>query len=169
VFTELFRIPTPLPGRLAVAPRPRGGDWLDDEMRGGHDAGTDLVVSLLTPEESAEFGLEREAETGAVHGMRVRTFPIPDRDVPASRSAFRELVDEIARELAAGRRVVVHCRQGIGRAGLVAAGTLVSAGVPLSAAVEQVSAARGRPVPETPAQKRWLNEFARETIGSEAV
>jgi hypothetical protein len=27
---ELFWIPTPSPGRLAMAPRPRGGDWLDE-------------------------------------------------------------------------------------------------------------------------------------------
>ena len=30
---DLFTIPTPYPGRLAVAPRPRGGDWLDEFAR----------------------------------------------------------------------------------------------------------------------------------------
>src|SRR4051794_18897663 len=30
--SELFWIPVPFPGRLAIAPRPRGGDWLGDEI-----------------------------------------------------------------------------------------------------------------------------------------
>lgn len=163
VFTELFWIPTPLPGRLAVAPRPRGGDWLEDEMRGWCDAGIDLVVSLLSADEADEFGLQGEARAAAARGIRFRSFPIPDRGVPAPGSAFRELVDEIVDELAAGRRVAVHCRQGIGRAGLVAVAVLVAAGLDVAAAVERVGESRGRPVPETPAQRRWLDEYAAAT------
>ena len=126
MLTELFWIPTPLSGRLAIAPRPRGGDWLDDEMRAWHDAEIDLVVSLLTPEEEEEFELEREAAAGAAHEVRLLSFPIPDRGVPASRIGFRDLVSAIVRELSIGRRVAVHCRQGIGRAGLVAVGVLIA-------------------------------------------
>jgi predicted protein tyrosine phosphatase len=164
--TDLFPILTPYPGRLTVAPRPRGGDWLNDEMAGWRAAGTGLVVSLLTPGEESEFGLEGETEAVASSGMRFIGFPIPDRDVPALRDRFRELVSAIAGELAAGRGVVIHCRQGIGRAGLVAAGVLVAAGLDPDAAVARVSAARGRPVPETPAQRRWLDEFAGELLAT---
>jgi hypothetical protein len=32
--TELFWIPGPWKGKLAIVPRPRGGDWLDDEVGG---------------------------------------------------------------------------------------------------------------------------------------
>jgi protein-tyrosine phosphatase len=160
--TDLFPIPTPYPGRLAVAPRPRGGDWLDDEMAGWRAAGAELVVSLLTTGEMAEFNLEGEAAAATASGMRFAGFPIPDRGVPGSRDRFREVVSEVARELAAGHGVVVHCRQGIGRAALVAVGVLVAAGLDPGEAVSRVSAARGRPVPETPAQRRWLDEFAGE-------
>jgi predicted protein tyrosine phosphatase len=162
--TDLFPIPTPYPGRLAFAPRPRGGDWLADEMAGWRAAGAEMVVSLLTPGEEAEFGLEGEADAAGANGLRFVRFPVPDRDVPASRDGFRELVSEVAGELAAGRGVVVHCRQGIGRAGLVAVGVLIAAGLDPDAAVNRVSAARGRPVPETPAQRRWLDEFAGELL-----
>jgi hypothetical protein len=47
---------------------------------------------------------------------------------------------------------------------LVAAAVLIAAGVDPDAAVQRVSAARGRPVPETPAQRRWLDEFAGELL-----
>src|SRR5207248_2187949 len=164
--TDLFTIPTPYPGRLAVAPRPRGGDWLGDEMAGWRAAGAELVVSLLTPGEAAEFTLEGEAVAAETSGMRLVAFPVPDRDVPASRDRFREVVSEVTGELAAGRGVVIHCRQGIGRAGLVAAGVLVAAGLDPGEAVARVSAARGRPVPETPAQRRWLDEFAGELLAT---
>ena len=163
---ELFWIPTPFPGRLAVAPRPRGGDWLEDEMKGGREAGIDVVVSLLTPNEITEFELEREADAAQKSGIRFRSFPIVDRDVPASRTGLLELVDEITQELTAARRVVVHCRQGIGRAGLVAAGVLIAAGIDPETAVARLTAARGRPVPETPDQRRWLDAFANETLAA---
>lgn len=164
--TELFWVPTPFPGRLAVAPRPRGGDWLDDEMAAWHAAGIETVVSLLTPDEVGEFDLEGEADAGAAHGVRFLSLPVPDREIPATRVAFERLVSEIAGELADGRGVAVHCRQGIGRAGLTAAAVLITAGLDPAAAVERVSAARGRPVPETPAQRRWLDEFARERVAA---
>jgi len=163
---ELFWVPTPLPGRLAVAPRPRGGDWLDDEMAAWRQAGVDVVVSLLTPGEAEEFDLEGEADAAERAGLRFRAFPVVDRDVPASRAGFRGVVGEIAAELGEGRGVVVHCRQGIGRAGLVAGGVLIAAGSGPGDAVERLTAARGRVVPETPAQRRWLDEFANETLAA---
>lgn len=167
--TELFWVPTAFPGRLAVAPRPRGGDWLGDEMAAWRAAGVETVVSLLTPGEVEEFDLEDEPAAGAAHGVRFLSLPVPDRETPASRAAFEGLVSEIAGELAGGRGVAVHCRQGIGRAGLTAAAVLIAAGLDPAAAVERVSAARGRPVPETPAQRRWLDEFARDRAGATSV
>jgi len=50
---DLFWIPGPWRGRLAVATRPRGGDWLADEAAGWRRAGLDVVVSLLENEEAA--------------------------------------------------------------------------------------------------------------------
>ncbi len=36
----VYWVETPLPGRLAVMPRPRAGDWLADEVAGWKTAGT---------------------------------------------------------------------------------------------------------------------------------
>jgi protein-tyrosine phosphatase len=165
--TELFWIPTPLPGRLAIAPRPRGEDWLAEELQAWRDAGVDVIVSLLTPEEVEEFTLTVEADAAEKAGIRFRSYPIADRKVPASQATFRDLVDELTRELNAGRRVLVHCRQGIGRAGLVAAAVLVAGGIDSDTAVEKLTAARGRPVPETPEQRRWLDAFASDLSAAE--
>ena len=51
MLTELYWIDGPWPGKLAISARARGGDWLEDEMRGWRRNGIDTVVSLLTPAE----------------------------------------------------------------------------------------------------------------------
>ncbi len=158
--TELFWIPSNTPGRLAIAPRPRGGNWLDDELASWHRAGVGTVVSLLTPDEAAELELSDEASLATVHGLQFLSHPIPDYGVPASAVAAGEVVGSIAELLANGRSVLIHCRQGIGRAGLMAAAILRTLGLDSEAAVRAVTAARGRPVPETPEQLRWVQIFA---------
>src|SRR2546430_4839831 len=58
---DLFWIPGPWPGRLAITNRPRGGDWLQDEIAGLHSAGVEVLVSLLEAEEERELQLRQEA------------------------------------------------------------------------------------------------------------
>jgi hypothetical protein len=41
--TELYWIERPWRGRLAIMPRPRGGDWLDDEIQSWRRSGVDVV------------------------------------------------------------------------------------------------------------------------------
>jgi protein-tyrosine phosphatase len=84
---------------------------------------------------------------------------MPDRGVPASTQDALALLRTIRAELEAGRNVAVHCRQGIGRSGLIAAGVLVISGVPAGKALEVVSSARGQVVPETPAQVAWVRQL----------
>ena len=158
--TELYWIPNPGSGRLAIGPRPRGGDWLDDEIRAWRDAGVRVVVSLLTPEEVELFCLEGEAAACRTHGVEFLSFPIPDRGVPASRNDFSRLITTLEGRLAEGKGVAIHCRQGIGRAALAAICVLARSGEPPEVVRRRVGAAHGRPVPETPEQQRWSFDFA---------
>jgi protein-tyrosine phosphatase len=156
---ELYPIPTPAPGRLAILPRPRGGDWLADDVAAWRRAGVDVVVSLLTPDETADLGLEAEADECRAHGIEFRSLPTPDRGVPAF-AAAADLIARLAGSVADGRTVAVHCRQGVGRSAVLAAGVLTALGVDADSAVRAVADARGCPVPETPEQRRWIAEFA---------
>jgi protein-tyrosine phosphatase len=131
-------------------------------VRGWREDGIEVVVSLLTPEESSELGLREEAEHARGAGLEFHGFPIPDRGVPGSRAATAELVELLGRALAAGRSVALHCRQGIGRSALVAASLLVAAGEEPAAALGTIERVRGVPVPETAAQRRWVEELALE-------
>jgi protein-tyrosine phosphatase len=69
-------------------------------------------------------------------------------------------LEELDADLSAGKNAVIHCRQGVGRTGLVAACLLVTKGLSSGAAISSVSAARGTPVPETEEQRRWIDHYA---------
>ena len=121
MYTPLYWIDGPGTGRLAVASRPRGGDWLEEEIRAWQHAGLDTVVSLLTAEEVTELALSDEETWCQVHGVQFYAFPITDRGVPTSRSASVELVRKLDTALTEGKSMVIHCRQGIGRSAVLAA------------------------------------------------
>lgn len=160
--TELYWIEGPWPGRLAIMPRPRGGDWLEDEITSWRRLGIHGIVSALTGEEIAELDLIREKELCEEAGIEFVAFPIADRGVPLSAKDTLELGGRLEQELARGRKVAIHCRQGIGRASLLAACVLAVGGVDAASAFERIAEARGCAVPDTSEQRAWVARFARE-------
>jgi protein-tyrosine phosphatase len=160
MMAKVFWVAGPWRGQLGILPRPRGGDWLGDEAAAWRAAGIDMVVSLLEPEEEAQLVLEGEAAAAAANGTDFRGFPIPDRGVPASNESVAELADHIVEALDMGKNVAVHCRQGIGRSGMIVGGVLVAAGTDVPTALRTIKDSRGLDVPETEEQQRWLRDFA---------
>jgi len=160
--TELYWLEGPWPGRLALSARPRGGDWLDDEAEVWCRAGIGAVLSLLTPREVEDLDLAAERAAVESRAMRFRSLPIPDRDVPPSKSDFDRVLRQLDADLAGGANALVHCRQGVGRTGLFAACLLIARGEDPAAAIRRVAQARHLPIPETPEQRRWIESFASE-------
>ncbi len=146
--------------RVAIVPRPRGGDWLEDELRAMKQAGVDVLVSMLTPEEQSELGLNEEAELCGKIGLEFRSFPINDREAPASAAETRHAVSELRKELHAGRSIATHCRASIGRSSVLLACLLVDEGWSVERAFEQLSSARGTRVPDTAEQVQWVGRYA---------
>jgi protein-tyrosine phosphatase len=166
---EVYWIPGPWPGRLGILPRPRGGDWLLDEVWSWRAAGIDVVASLLTADEVTEFDLKEEEALSRAKGVEFYSFPIPDRGVPGSRRELAELVDRLETALESGKNVAVHCRQGIGRSALVTASLLVAAGEEPDGAFRRIEEIRGRPVPETAEQRAWVfTKFGHGRLSSRA-
>ncbi len=162
MYTELHWVDGPWPGKLAISARPRGGDWLDEELASWRKSGVDEVVSLLTPEEVESLDLQDEAAHSRDTGMRFRSFPIVDRSVPASKWAALRLIEDLDAALSAGKSISIHCRQGIGRAGLIAASLLVARGLRPADALERISLSRGVAIPETVEQRAWVEGLASE-------
>ena len=157
---QLYWIDGGSPGRLAMLPRPRGGEWLEDEVRAWKHEGIDIVVSLLTEEEIEELGLAREAELCAADGMEYVSFPVVDHGVPESTRQMRQLGEKMAKRLAEGKSVAIHCRAAIGRSAVVAAVILNFTGMDVATAFQKIATARGCPVPDTDEQREWVETFA---------
>ncbi|GAA1377494.1 protein-tyrosine phosphatase family protein [Catellatospora chokoriensis] len=157
--TTAYVVDWPAAGRLALMPRPEGGQRLRDEVDSLRRQGVDTVVSALTAPENERLGLVGEEQAVRAAGMRFVSFPIPDFGVPDF-TAYRELTGRLADEVAAGRFVLAHCFGGIGRATVVAGGVLIRLGASAADATAAVGAARGLPVPETEPQRAILARLA---------
>lgn len=157
----MYSIDRVFPGHIAILPRPRGGDWLERDVAEWKREGIEIVASLLTGDENRDLELDDEPSRMAKAGIDFVAFPIEDRGVPRDADAFAELAYELATELDGGRNVGIHCRQGIGRSGLLVTAVLLAEGIELDRALNLASSARGLAVPETPEQRRWIEEYAR--------
>jgi protein-tyrosine phosphatase len=157
---EIYWIPSPWKGRLAVLPRPQGGDCLEDEINGFREAGVDVMVSALEEPEEAMLELSEESELCQAQGIEFISFPIPDGTAPTSEKPVGELVRLLETRLAAGKNVAIHCRAGIGRCIVLAACTLALAGVEPEDAFQKIQQARGCHVPDKKEQEEFVKRFA---------
>ena len=163
---DWFPIPMAVAGRLVIVARPRGNDWLVDDVAAWKRQGVTTVVSLLAKDEAESLGLAEEAKTVESAGMKFVSFPIDDLGIPQQKETFLDLTAELARRISAGETVAMHCRQGLGRAPLTAIGVLQALGFRTDSAVEAVSQARGRSVPETLEQRYWLDHLPSLATGA---
>jgi protein-tyrosine phosphatase len=158
--SPLYSIDDLWSGKLSVVPRPRGYDWLVEEVAEWKRAGIDTVVSLLTGVEMREFGLMDECARCSESGVSFISFPIDDMNVPRDVEAAIELVHSLEQKLNDASHIAIHCRQSIGRSGLIAASLMVMHGEKVDEVVANLSEMRGRPVPETDEQLQWLRSLA---------
>jgi protein-tyrosine phosphatase len=121
-----------------------------------------MVVCLLDLSEVHDLGLQREDELCRSHGLAFISFPIPDYGLPEGREEVLRLARRLVDELEQGRSVVIHCRAGIGRSSVIAACTMISAGIDAADALARIEAARGVRVPDTEEQLMWVMAFGRQ-------
>ncbi len=127
-------------------------------MSGLRALGVDVLVSALTEREGAHLGLVTEPVVARSHGLAYREFPIADFGVPDP-GALAGLASELADEVGDGRYVVVHCRAGVGRTGLIVGATLIAMGASTEQALDLMRTARGRRSPETRGQVAMLRSL----------
>jgi protein-tyrosine phosphatase len=156
----LFKVHIDGPGTLAIVPRPRGGDWLGDDIATVAQQGIGVLVSLLCADEASELGLQHEAAACERHNIEFVSLPVRDMCAPDQDSEFITEVQRLAQLVHGGASVAVHCRQSIGRSGLLAVSIVIASGIELEMALDAVSVARGLSVPETREQVNWLRRNA---------
>jgi len=147
------------PSRLAFVLRPRGGDWLQTDLEIARDEGINVLVSLLTPQDSEELGLLDEGRITRQLGMRFVSYPVLDRCTPPDIVSFRGLVADLRDQVRAGNAVGAHCRGCIGRATVLLASVMIALGWDAREALHAIEQARGFAVPDTLEQLEWIVNF----------
>jgi protein-tyrosine phosphatase len=109
-------------------PRPRGGDWLTDDIDFIQRAGIQVIASALTPGEMEELALTEEQSCCVKRRIKFYGFPVEDRSVPQTPLSFNTFIERLNIELQAGLSIAIHCRAGIGRSSLIAACLLIRRG-----------------------------------------
>jgi protein-tyrosine phosphatase len=135
--------------RLAILPRPRGYDWLSDDIAAARRAGVDVIVSALTESESQELGLSEEAKCCTESAIEFLSFPIEDRSLPDSERTLGAFLDSLDERMEQRKSVAIHCRAGIGRSSMLCACLLVRQGFSAESALQKIQVARGCAVPDT--------------------
>lgn len=141
-----------------------GDPWardLETDLAAIRAWGATLVVTLMERFEFDLLGVPDLPDRVASHGMGWAHLPIRDVDVPdaAFDAVWPELLLELGRRLHAGERVLLHCRGGLGRTGLVAALLLIEEGAAPEDAIRSVRAARPGAI-ETRAQEDYVRAYA---------
>ena len=136
----------------------RGWDRsLNEDLHAIHSWGATAVVTLIEDHEFTLLGVEElETQVNAM-GMAWLHLPIRDVDVPDHRFevGWKNAGPAIHQRLDAGERVLIHCRGGLGRRGLVAGVILVERGIVPRNAIQRVRAARPHAI-ETLEQERYV-------------
>jgi protein-tyrosine phosphatase len=143
-------------------PRPRGGDWLRDEIESFKISGVTDLVSMLTFAEETELDLQSEQQYCEELSLRFHRHPITDRGIPIQPD-FDEFIDSLLPLLKQGKFIAIHCRAGIGRASVSAAALLCGLGMTASEAMALISRARGFEIPDTEEQRDFIIQFDQRT------
>lgn len=150
------------------------GPWARDlplDLGAIRSWGANALVTLLEDQEFDQLHVRKLGDMAESAGLEWHHLPIPDMAAPGWHFERRWVYSgaRLRRLLRRGGRVVLHCRAGLGRAGVIAARLLVELGVPAAEAVSQARKARPGAI-QTADQERHVYSCKRVAPGhDEAV
>lgn len=152
------------PGKQAISfleERPWCRD-LSVDLDAIRDWGAKVVVTLIEDHEFASLHVLSLGDEVRSRGMAWVHLPITDGHAPDDRfeDLWTELGPGVLEVLRRGGKVLVHCRGGLGRAGLVSARMLIELGEEPRAAMRRVRAARVGAIENTQ-QESYLVDVGR--------
>ena len=173
---EIAELPTAYGGSVGVTFCPGkcgaslyGHTWkrdLDTDLDVIEQWGTRVVLTLVEPFELQALEVEALGERVQSRGLRWLHLPIPDVSVPTA-TFERQWHDELPGLLATlreGGKTLVHCKGGLGRAGMVAALLLIETGERPEVAIRKVREVRPGAI-QTAAQQRYVTRYRAYGVG----
>ena len=148
------QVTTPYGGKIGLCfcpgrkqPDPVLGSWdrsLEADLVAIRDWGASALVTLLEQDELRRLGVKVLSERADELGLEWHHAPIRDMGVPNSQfeSRWSYVGQRVRSLLTQGKHVVLHCRAGRGRTGMVAARLLVELGLSPEDAITAIRTAR---------------------------
>nr|WP_170563364.1 dual specificity protein phosphatase family protein [Ruegeria atlantica] len=148
-------------GILALSPLPGGDGGYAEDLTVIYDWNPNLVVSMTTEAEMQRLGAEGLGQDVQSKSAIWMHLPIEDFGTPPSKvEALWPKVSATARQiLSDGGRVLVHCRGGCGRSGMVVLRLMIESGEDANQALDRLRLARPCAV-ETDQQMAWAMKQA---------
>ncbi|MFZ4534904.1 cyclin-dependent kinase inhibitor 3 family protein [Propionivibrio sp.] len=136
------------------------GHWnrnLSEDLKVIRAWGATTVVTLIEDHEFQMLGIETLGQDVRALGMDWLHLPILDVSIPDHRleEAWGLTGPKLHSRLDAGERILIHCRGGLGRTGLLAGRMLVERGCDPRTAIQRVRAVRPHAI-ETAAQEQYV-------------
>ena len=152
---DIFEMPLGQ-GKLAIAPLPGKAGSLAEDVARIEAWGASLVVTLTLSEELEELGVPELPSALMQRGVAWCHWPVRDFDVPDGDAlcCWPEVFDTIKAVLRDQGQVLIHCRGGCGRSGMLALRVAVEMGEAPRDALQRLRAVRPCAV-ETWPQLRW--------------
>ena len=137
-----------------------GGPWkrdLSTDMEVIREWGCRVLVTVMEPGELEAFHVTNLGACAASVGIQWYHIPITDGDPPDERFEvlWPVIAPVILNTLRAGKRVVIHCRGGLGRTGTITCLLMIELRFSALKALELVRAARPGTI-ETTAQEKFV-------------
>jgi ADP-ribosyl-[dinitrogen reductase] hydrolase len=139
------------------------GAWdrdLATDLDAIRDWGAAAIVTLLEPKELTLLRVEHFGEEVLRRNMLWFHLPIVDVSIPSKQFEAKWDIagEELRSILRSGSDVLVHCRGGLGRAGMIAARLLIELGTEPETAIARVRAARPGAI-QTSDQERFVRDI----------
>lgn len=158
MYTKIYWLYSPEnKAKLGIMARPRGEDWLEDEIKMLANQNINILVSLLEFHEIKELGLKEEENICKLFKIKYINYPIIDRGIPP-KDKTELLINQLTKYITQGQNIVIHCRMGIGRSSIIAALVLLKFGFKSEKVFNYISDIRGVRVPDTDEQIKWVHQ-----------
>jgi protein-tyrosine phosphatase len=125
--------------------------------------GIDRLVCLLEVDELEQLNIPDLLGQTRAHGIAAEHFPVPDDGLPDSMESFTALVDRVTAAVKSGETVLIHCKGGQGRTGMLTAAILVELGATSENAIALVRQSRTGAL-STEIKRSYVHRFAAQKL-----
>ena len=120
------------------------GDSMADDLQAIRNWGATALITLLDESELHVLGVKDLPRKAMAFNLLWIHLPIRNLSIPDEKFDIQWACagPRLAQWLREGQRIVIHCKEGIGRAGLVAARLMIELGTPPEQTINSVQKAR---------------------------